>query len=112
MTKEFDHPASIELEVNVTRDDIENGFRGNADVCPIALAVNRALKEKYGDDNYWIEVDGNIYFTIDASKYDQYDHKKETCEFTQRYDAEDYVSPFKTIIKFFVEEEEDYYYDN
>jgi hypothetical protein len=46
----------MQVQVEVTQDDICNGFRGDCTECPIALALERALPGHHievGNDSVW-----------------------------------------------------------
>ena len=46
------------IEIDVTREDIEQGVRGKAYSCPLALASDRALTESWGLAVDRLEVEG------------------------------------------------------
>lgn len=95
------------LHINVTRDDLDNGFRFKEDCCPIALAVKRALVKLNPDVALeTVSVDGDIEFQFPYFKEWKLDARycKPIEEFTYKYDREDFVSPFEMDL-FFHEKE-------
>lgn len=104
----------MKLKVNVTRDDLDNGFRESGQLCPIALAVMRACKEQLEKELLGIEIDGDITLSFAHEGYELCIFKDKDIieEFIRRYDKEDYVSPFEhefSFAKIGEEEEYDYY---
>lgn len=104
----------ISLHINVTRDEIENGLRGKADCCPIALAVIHALEKE--DITYdGIEVDGGIKIIIDRDEY-RWDYRvkdyQKVNDFIKAFDNEDFVSPFELDCEFELFIDEEYYNDD
>lgn len=101
----------MRLKVNVTRDDLDNGFRQSGQLCPIALAVNRACREYFGGELLTIEVDGGITLSFAHEGYELSTYRDRDIieKFISRYDTEDYVSPFEHEFLFTkIEVEEEY----
>jgi hypothetical protein len=98
-------PETIRLIVEVTRDDIENGFRRSENACPIALAVRHSLNRWNKIDPSSINVDGRICFYLndEAGKpvlYRQMTHNFFIEEWIEAYDKEEWVNTFWHDIKF------------
>jgi hypothetical protein len=49
-----------EIEVEVTAEDIENGFRGSCTSCPVAVAIKRTLKTIPYKDSIFTAVGVNV----------------------------------------------------
>lgn len=99
----------INIHLSVTRDDLDNGLRGQAESCPIALAVGHAL-QKEGITSDRIEIDGDIKVFIDGERYDWIwkTHKEHSivCDFIHNFDKEKYVAPFELDIELELHEED------
>jgi hypothetical protein len=51
------------MKIKVTQEDIQQGYRGQATNCPVALAVGRILHRPIGDiiispilDDWWVSI--------------------------------------------------------
>jgi len=101
----------IELHVDVTQDDIENGLRGKGAACPIAIAVNRALKLE-GVKIHSIDINGENFDVDGATAYNvSYcdPQRNHIFQFINDFDKEHFVQPFSFRTKFqFPEDEDDY----
>lgn len=52
-------PDTLELDVEVTWEDLENGLSCNCSECPGALAINRAVAKALGDDTAYRSMVSN-----------------------------------------------------
>lgn len=106
----------IWLQVQVTRDDLDNGIRKFGSVCPIALGVKHAVEKQLMTPLLSVDVEGwDIIFSIDGYEYQNFTHHSFINDFVNAFDAEEYVQPFELEIKFEVikeEDERDYYPDD
>jgi len=76
-----------EIEIDVTARDIAEGKPGKCERCPIALAVRRIFPN---DD---IRVDSIIWI---GDNWDaRFDTPEVACDFIDRFDSGQEVSPFK-----------------
>lgn len=90
------------IEIKVTKEDIENGLRGQICGCPIALAVNRALNFK-SEWQYVTVCDDEItLFEYIAPPVPEYNGIGwyEIKQFINKFDNEELVFPFKFTIEF------------
>ena len=82
------------VEVNVTEDDIVKGIKGNCSQCPVALAVNRILKDRF------FSAIGGLRVTISEYGMKDYDiHMSDSHElwsFVRQFDdyGPNYAHPF------------------
>jgi hypothetical protein len=78
----------VEAEIKVTPYDIKNGDAGNIFSCPVALAVNRALKDdatsRVGVSTITIVHDGGRHTIVSSS---------EVCNWIHQYDTRKKVEP-------------------
>lgn len=109
---EPNYPNELILKIDVTRDDIDNGLRKQAEACPIALAASRAVKALYGEAFDDVTVESDISFNIDGWHYTQQNPISEIDEFVKAFDNEDYVGPIELEVRFEIEipDEEPYEY--
>lgn len=76
------------LTVEVTKEDIENGVRGNAQACPIAQALIRQ-----GHEN--VSVSMSCAYVDTNGERSCYLLPREARDFVDRYDSKIFVTPFK-----------------
>lgn len=74
------------MKICVTQADIDNGFPGSPDTCPVALAISKVLNEEpyvevYGDE---VEID---YNTIELPE--------KVHKFVKAFDRNEDVIPFE-----------------
>ena len=91
----------MKVIINVTQEDIEEGQRGNCRSCPIALAINKCLKNMY-----FCEIDGSVFadiYRVSNNRFvpqhtEMYINLKDSIEqvksFISDFDASTPVSPF------------------
>lgn len=70
------------MKIEVTREDIEHGYRSSACYCPVARALRRTF-DKAAVGVTGIRINGK-----------NYDHPSEVSTFIKRFDAEEFVQPF------------------
>jgi hypothetical protein len=85
------------IAVNVTRDHIVRGSRGQFDRCPVALAILELLPERSLAvvDPYEIYVE-----LLDSGVYYRAKSPGEVCEFMIAFDEGEAVSPFSFDVEF------------
>ena len=101
---EFQTVSAIEVWVDVTADDIQNGYPSDCDYCPVALAVGRALNHTWTGhqfSNVQVEAEtgfGRVkaYVETDGYWFDGLSGPlpKPARRFVLRFDSEREVSPF------------------
>ncbi len=87
----------LDLLLDVNQDCINKGLRENTSQCPIALAVENAVRAK-GLNPYDITVDGDIM--VDELIWDgaTTEEKQFVYDFIANFDNEKVVEPFKMLI--------------
>lgn len=90
------------VNINVTEEDIAKGKRGDCSACPIALAAERALSEKFGDGivnvcPLFISFTVNDPFTKALSNTPY-----RMREFMWNFDNKQEVAPFSMDIEFLI----------
>lgn len=92
----------MEVKIEVTREDIENGIRKQASCCPIALAICRALHLKSEDEI--VEVEGSNMVEFNRGMSDKIGYilgpamRHEVHRFIRDFDNEEYVHPFNFVL--------------
>lgn len=85
----------MKISVNVTQEDIDNGVRGDACNCPVALAIGRATEHKYvvmAWREILLTIKCNIVYRIDTPRY--------VSNFIESFDAKRNVCPFSFNLEF------------
>lgn len=103
----------LDLLLDVSQDCINKGLRENVSQCPIALAVDNAVRAK-GLNPYDITVDGDIM--VDELAWDgaTTEEKQFIYDFISNFDNEKEVQPFQMKIHLrrfdrdYGDEDEDY----
>lgn len=74
------------MKFTVTQEDINNGIKGNACACPIALSIGRSLKAicSVGD--------GDV--VIDRPSFPSFKLPENAVQFAFQYDNDQKVEPF------------------
>jgi len=98
------------IQVDVTREDLDNGIRKHPCNCPLALALKRALRE-HGADFHEVRVDGANFEDVHVFSYgrDFRFEYPEYCnpdfngieEFVFAFDREEFCVPFSFRVSFY-----------
>ena len=98
----------LELDIDVTAEDIAAGVKGNCGHCPLALAFRRAIAEKFCNCaiSYCAVEGGELIFSMGPQLFTnnrplsfRAKHSEETSVFVSRFDQGLSVQPneFKLI---------------
>lgn len=82
----------MKVKIKVTQDDIRNGLKETASLCPIALAAKRSLAKIGSMDGVGITIIG---FTANNGRQYNLDLPNEVTEFIRRFDGDEPVEPFE-----------------
>lgn len=85
----------MKVTINVTQEDIEEGQRGDCRSCPIALAINKCLKNMY-----FCEIDGSVFADIYRVSNNRFVPQRME---TYIINLKDYIKQVKSFIKDFDE---------
>lgn len=99
------------IHIEITREDLDNGIRGDSEHCPLALACKREfskLTDKIGDI-VDVEVDGNIKISTTSGDLINLNDDR-IALFIKRFDREDYP-PFREIDLRFEWDRDNWNYD-
>ena len=92
------------FQIDVTKEDIENGIRCSTSCCPVALAINRALglksewryitvSETADTETDIIDIEFNMYGIEDCT------YEQKILDFIFDFDRENYVQPFSFTLE-------------
>lgn len=97
----------ITLNIQVTQDDILNGCKKDANNCPVARAIERAIvnhfKLNLNKDFVAVSVGDGIYFTVISDQHSEYfapEDSQEVIDFIENFDNEMNVEPFEVAMEF------------
>ena len=85
------------MNVRITQADIDNGKPDHTCLCPIALAIERALRAR-GLDVEGVQVEANrveIAYGADRIRWRTIDLPESAIEFIERFDYGTGVDPFE-----------------
>ena len=78
------------MKIEITQHDIDNGVKGEYQLCPIA----RAVKRKINGEVIVLEDDISIFTTDIIRRYSYYKLPQKAKDFMQRFDDGKKVKPF------------------
>ncbi len=87
------------LTIQVTQEDINQGKQGDCKFCPVALAIQRCLKQLDPEGSYRPEVYVSHIAICSDEGFVSYDHKPRVNRFLFHFDTNKPVHPFTTILK-------------
>ncbi len=82
----------IQTSIEVTQEDIANGIRHSSCKCPIALAVNRALRAG-------VNVGNDSFVLYRPSRISTIFLPENASSFIKKFDAGSSVEPFKFSVE-------------
>ena len=90
-------PDTFELEVSITAEDIQAGHPRNPWLCPLALAVRRAVHAKFPGLDWWIGVSPSLLrvasFPLNGDSWAVFPVPGAAQVFIQQYDGGNSVQP-------------------
>jgi hypothetical protein len=92
---------TMTLTINVTQEDIRSG-QTDSELCPIALALLRAVRDQFAPEAYIVEVGrhSGLYFSANGKEYITKGYSASVDRFIDEFDAGRNVMPMSTVAEF------------
>lgn len=87
------------MKINVTAEDIKNGARVHCCICPVSLAIRRALNQPINLENYFNVQTGFMLISIVGEEVKRYNTPKSVQRFINKFDMGKEVKPFSFFLK-------------